>query len=259
MHKAGPADDARGKGERISLTGMRRAIAALMSKSAREIPHFTVSRKIDAGNLLATYERLNSIIRSEPLEIPKLTVTDFIVKAAAVALRRFPYLNASFYEEDKGGGSIVIWEDINIGLAMATEMGLIVPVIHRADAMGLAGIASARETLFQKAQKNRFAVRDLQGGTFTVSNLGPMGADRFTAIINAPECAILSVGRAVKEAVVVEDAVGIRPMMDFTVNIDHRVVDGVYGARFLKEIDQILNNTSDWNIKEKDERTDRNC
>jgi pyruvate dehydrogenase E2 component (dihydrolipoamide acetyltransferase) len=163
---------------------------------------------------------------------PRVTLTAFLVKACAWALQRHPALNASLE-----GEHILEWAEINIGVAVAVEEGLIVPVIHGADELGLVEIATRLTDLTTRAREGRLRPEDVQGGTFTLSNLGMFGVDRFTAILNPPQAAILAVGRVAKRPLVIEDdRVVVRPMATLTLTADHRVVDGALAGGFLDEL-----------------------
>jgi len=180
---------------------------------------------------------------------PKVTVTALLVKACAWALTQFPAAN-SMYETDQppalapersAGASVVEWDEVNIGVATAIEQGLIVPVVHNADRLGMKEIAARLTDLTVRARENRLKLDDLQGGTFTISNLGMFGTDRFTAILNPPQAAILAVGRVAKRAMVgADDRIEVRQMASLALTADHRVLDGAAGAQFLALIQRAL-------------------
>ncbi len=215
---------------RVPLTGMRRAIAERMTRSVREAPQFTVSVDVDMGRALAVVEELSAWAERE--EGVRVTLTALLIRACAWALRRHPALNATLEGEE-----ILEWEAVNIGVAVAVPEGLVVPVVHGADRLGLLAIARALEEKIGRAREGRLRSEDLQGGTFTLSNLGMYGVDRFTAILNPPQAAILAVGRVAKRPVVGEgDRVEVRPMAALTLTADHRVVDGAQAARFLDDL-----------------------
>jgi pyruvate dehydrogenase E2 component (dihydrolipoamide acetyltransferase) len=174
--------------------------------------------------------------RQAPTEI---TYTDLLVRIVAEALRQHPHLNASWDQ-----GTITAHAEINIGLAVATENGLVVPVIHQADDLSLKGIARQRADLVRRAQEMRLRLDDLQGATFTISNLGMYGIDAFTAIINAPQAAILAVGRIVDRVVPVNGQPSVQPMLTLSLSCDHRVVDGARGAQFLADAAQLIEDPS---------------
>ena len=157
------------------------------------------------------------------------------MKVCAWALKRHPWVNASLVE-----GGIRLHAEVNIGVAVALDDGLIVPVVRGADRLGLSAIAARIRDVAERGRRNRLTPDDVSGGTFTISNLGMHGIDRLTAIINPPESAILAVGRLAKRPIAVEretgDEVVIRPMMAMTLSVDHRVLDGVLAARFLQDV-----------------------
>ncbi len=218
---------------RVPLSGMRRIIAQRMSQSTREAPQFNISVDVNMARALALVEDWRAV--ADPAQ-PKVTLTALLVRACAWALARNPALNAGF--EDN---AIVEWQDVNIGVAVAVEEGLLVPVIQRADALSLAEIAARLNDLTTRARSNRLQPADLQGGTFTLSNLGMFAVDRFTAIVNPPQAAILAVGRAAKRLVVNErDEPQVMPVATLTVSADHRVVDGAQVGRFLSDLQLAL-------------------
>jgi pyruvate dehydrogenase E2 component (dihydrolipoamide acetyltransferase) len=162
----------------------------------------------------------------------RLSVTAILVKIVAAALKVYPRANASF--ED---GRVKLYSQVNIGVAMGTDEGLVVPVVKDADLKSLVQITQEMKRFQEKAAQMRFSSDDLSGSTFTISNLGMYGIDRFDAIINPPESAILAVGRIVKTPVgMPDDSIALRPMMSMTLTVDHRSMDGVQGAKFLAEI-----------------------
>ncbi len=219
--------------QRIPLSGMRRTIAQRMSQSTREAPQFNVSVDVDMSRALAVVEDWRA---TQAEGQPKVTLTALLVKACAWALRGHPALNAGFEDE-----MIVEWSDINIGVAVAVDEGLIVPVIHHADRLSLLEVAARLNDVAQRGREGRLTLADVQGGTFTISNLGMFAVDRFTAIVNPPQAAILAVGRATKRVVPDENGqTRIAPMATFTVSADHRVVDGAQVGRFLSDLQRGL-------------------
>jgi pyruvate dehydrogenase E2 component (dihydrolipoamide acetyltransferase) len=212
---------------------MRRTIAQRMSQSTREAPQFNVSVDVDMSRALAIVEDWRA---TQAEGQPKVTLTALLVKACAWALRGHPALNAGFEDE-----MIVEWSDINIGVAVAVDEGLIVPVIHHADRLSLLEVAARLNDVAQRGREGRLTLADVQGGTFTISNLGMFAVDRFTAIVNPPQAAILAVGRATKRVVPDDDGqTRIAPMATFTVSADHRVVDGAQVGRFLSDLQRGL-------------------
>jgi pyruvate dehydrogenase E2 component (dihydrolipoamide acetyltransferase) len=212
---------------------MRRTIAARMQQSYQTAPHITLTVEVDVSAAEVLRRELNE--RAEALGVPRISVTAILVKVCAWALQRHRWVNASL-----NGDEIRLHAASNIGVAVALEEGLIVPVIRGAEVLGISEIASRVRDLAERARTNSLAPADVTGGTFTITNLGMLGVDHFTAIINPPESAILAVGRILKRAVVVErdgqDEVIVRPMMSMTLSADHRVLDGAVAARFLRDV-----------------------
>ena len=216
--------------ETVPLSAMRRIVGERMSKSKQTAPHFYVSMEVDMSEV----NRKRAEWKEKKAEIVP-SINDFILWASAQGLRDFPLLNAAF--TDKG---IQIFSDINIGVAVAIEEGLVVPVIRNADRLTLQQLARQSRELAEKAARKKLFPLDYEGGTFTVSNLGMFGVDTFVAIINPPQCAILAVGQVAPRAVPHDSAIAVRPMMTMTLSADHRVTDGVVAARFLKEVKELL-------------------
>jgi pyruvate dehydrogenase E2 component (dihydrolipoamide acetyltransferase) len=165
------------------------------------------------------------------------SINDWILWACAQALKDFPSLNSTLTDQ-----GVQLLPDINIGLAVAVEDGLVVPVIRNADRLSLLQLAQQSRELAEKAQRKRLLPADYEGGTFTVSNLGMFGVESFVAIINPPQCAILAVGRVAPRVVPDGEKIAVRSMMTMTLSADHRIVDGVIGAKFLQEVKRSLEN-----------------
>lgn len=217
----------------IPLTRMRRVIAHRMAASVREAPQFAVSMDVAMSRAMEMVDDLRSTAGPDE---PKMTVTAFLVKACAWALRRHPGINAAFDNDH-----ILEWSDVNIGVAAAVDEGLIVPVIHQANLLDIREIAARLTDLNTRARQGQLRGEDVQGGTFTISNLGMFGVDRFTAILNPPEAAILAVSRAAKRPVVTDDdRIEIQRLADFTLTADHRVIDGALAGRFLADLKQAV-------------------
>ena len=191
------------------------------TKSWQSVPHFYLRREVDASRL----ESWRGVARATPGQ-ERLSHTDLLVKIAAEALRRHPRVNSSWRD-----GAIVTSPLIGVGIAVAVDDGLVVPVLRDADRLPLAEIVARRVELVEAARAGRLRPDDLTGGTFTVSNLGMYGVDSFDAIINAPQLAILTVGRIADRIVPVDGQPALRPMMQLSVAFDHRAVDGARGAR----------------------------
>ncbi|NJN92909.1 MAG: 2-oxo acid dehydrogenase subunit E2 [Anaerolineales bacterium] len=216
----------------VPLTSMRRTIAERLTAAARDIPQFTVSLEVE----MSRAQQMVDDTRAAGSEGPRVTLTALLVKACAWALARQPEVNASF-----NGDSILEWAEINIGVAVAVDAGLIVPVIPQADRLSLPDIAAQLNDLGVRAREGKLRPEELRGGTFTISNLGMFGVEQFTAIINPPQAAILAVGRTVKRAIVTEDdQIVVKPMSSFTLTADHRVIDGAIAGRFLAALKQAL-------------------
>jgi pyruvate dehydrogenase E2 component (dihydrolipoamide acetyltransferase) len=215
----------------IPLEGMRRIIADRMLQSTQSAPHFTLQVDVDMEHAEALRAEFNA--RGEV----KITGTAQIVKACAWALGQHPFVNATLNED-----GIHLLPQVNIGVAVALDEGLIVPVIQNADHKRLAQISSEIRDLGQRARANQLRPEDVSGSTFTVSNLGMFGIDRFQAIINPPESAILAVGRIARRPAQVgdKDEMALRKMMTLTLSVDHRVLDGAVAARFLADLRQGL-------------------
>jgi pyruvate dehydrogenase E2 component (dihydrolipoamide acetyltransferase) len=216
--------------EIIPLTPMRRIVGQRMIQSKQSAPHFYISMDIDMS---AVSEARTSWKEKRESNVP--SINDFILHACARALKDFPSLNSTFTDQ-----GIKLHADISIGMAVALDEGLVVPVIRQADRLSLAELAVQSRELADKAQKKKLFPLDYEGGTFTVSNLGMLGVDSFTAIINPPQCAILAVGRVAPRVVADDGMFAIRSLMTATLSADHRVVDGAIAARFLQQVKQYL-------------------
>ncbi len=212
-----------------AFTAMRRTIAERMAHSAQEAPHFFLAVEVDGGALLE-YRRANAA-RLEADTGLKLTVTDLLLCLTAQTLRAHRALNASYTAE-----GIREWNDVNLGVAVAVDGGLVVPVIRRAEAKSVAELMRARHDLVSRARTRKLTVDDLRGGTFTLSNLGSFGVDFFTSILNPSEAGILSIGSLRERPAVVDGRVVARPGMIVGLTIDHRVTDGAAGAQFLQDL-----------------------
>jgi pyruvate dehydrogenase E2 component (dihydrolipoamide acetyltransferase) len=205
------------------VSGVWRLMAQRTTESWQSVPHFYLRREVDASRLLSW----RSAVRERPGH-ERISHTDLLVKISAEALRAHPRVNASWRD-----GSVVPGEHVNIGVAIAVEEGLIVGVVHEADRLSLAETAARRVELVEAARSGRLRPEDVSGGTFTVSNLGMYGVDSFDAIVNAPQAAILAVGRILDRIVPVDGHPAVRPTLQLSVSFDHRVIDGARGAEFL--------------------------
>lgn len=212
-----------------SLSTTWRVMVERLTTSWTTAPHFYLTREVNASRLVAWRERVNARATE------KITFTDLLVKIIATALRQHPRANASWRD-----GALAFNDDINIGIAVAIDDGLVVPVIHRADTLTLAQIAARRAEVVARAQAGQLRLEDVQGGTFTLSNLGMYGVDAFNAIVNPPQAAILAVGRIAERVVAVNNQPIVQPMMMLTLSCDHRVLDGARGAQFLAMIAELI-------------------
>jgi pyruvate dehydrogenase E2 component (dihydrolipoamide acetyltransferase) len=200
-------------------------MAQRLQQSWTTVPHFYLEREVNASQFVHWRERLQSRTNT------KITYTDLMVKVVAAALRKHPRLNAGWIKDE-----IVLNDDINIGLAVAIEDGLLVPVVQHADRLGMSEIAARRAEVVERAQAGKLTPDDLSGGTFTISNLGMYGIDKFNAIVNPPQAAILAVGRIADKVVPVGGQPMVQPMTTLTLSCDHRVVDGARAAQFLQTL-----------------------
>lgn len=225
---AAAADDV----EEVPLSTVRRLTAQRLTDSAQQAPHFYLTSIIDSEPLLTFRADLNTRLGEEG---PRVSVNDLIIKACATALRAHPELNASWDDT-----RILRHRRIHIGIAVALDDGLTVPVIHDADRKTLTDIAREARTLADKARSGRLTLDELTGGTFTISNLGMYGVDHFTAVINPPQAAILAAGAAHPEPVVRNGELAVGTVMALTLSIDHRVLDGATGAVFLADLKALL-------------------
>lgn len=219
--------------EVIPMSSMRKAIAKRMTYSKTSIPHFYINTEVDMTE--AVKMRQNLIPAIEAKAKVRLSFTHLLIKAVAIAIREFPRVNATY-----DGDNIKQLKEINIGIAVGLEEGLIVPVLKRPDQMDLAQIASQADRLVARAREKKLREDEFMGGTFTITNLGLFEVDTFTAIINPPEAAILAVGRIKEKPAVVNGQITVRNMMNLTLSADHRILDGVIAAQFLQRVKALL-------------------
>ena len=221
----------------IPHSQIRRVTAQRLLQSKQQVPHYylTASARVDA--LLALRGRLNKDLAA--VEGGKLSVNDFIIKAAALTLRRFPDVNASWH-----GDFIRQYADVDVSIAVQTPAGLMVPIVRDADLKGLSGISADVKALAGKAKEGKLRPEEFTGGTFTISNLGMYGVKQFAAIINPPQACILAVGAAQPKVVRAADGAGFEEaqVLEFTLSCDHRVVDGALGAQWLQVFKRYLEN-----------------
>jgi pyruvate dehydrogenase E2 component (dihydrolipoyllysine-residue acetyltransferase) len=225
-----------GESARIQLSGMRKIIAQRLVESLGPVPHFYLTIEINAGALMEAREELKSA--GEGADEAKITVNDFVLKAAVMAAVKVPRVNASFDKD-----AIVQYADVDLGVAVAIEDGLLTPVIRAAQDKSLREISALAKDLAYRARNKRMKPEEFQGGTFTVSNLGGMGIDSFSAVINPPQGFILAVGKITKVPVIDDcDQLVVGHRMSITMSCDHRVIDGALGAEYLRELRHLLEN-----------------
>jgi pyruvate dehydrogenase E2 component (dihydrolipoamide acetyltransferase) len=205
-------------------------MAERTTASWQQVPHFFLHRQLDASGL----ERWRAAATASP-DAPRVSHTDLLVRLVAEALRRHPQVNATCQN-----GEPRLESRINVGIAVATDQALVVPVLHDAADRTLEQIVGRRQELVAAARKGRLRPADIEGGTFTISNLGMYGVDSFDAIVNAPQAAILAVGRIADRVIALDGAAVVRPTMQISISFDHRVVDGARGAAFLGTLAELI-------------------
>jgi pyruvate dehydrogenase E2 component (dihydrolipoamide acetyltransferase) len=221
--------------EEVPLSSMRRVVARRLTESMQSAPHFYLTVRVDVTRLLELRAELNRQLAAGGQDL-KVSVNDLLVKACAGLLAANRELNVSF-----GGDKLVVHRRVHIGVAVAVDGGLLVPVVRDADHKSLTQVAREAGELVGRARAGRLGGDDMGGGTFTVSNLGMLGVEQFTAVINPPEAAILAVGAAGPEPLVTAAGeVEVRQVLRLTLSIDHRAVDGATGARFLAQLKDVL-------------------
>src|SRR5438477_341802 len=217
--------------ERIPLTSVRRTIARRLTE-AWQAPAFQIAMSADMTRAQGLHARLAEQTNEGE---PRTTVTDILTKACAAALMRHRAVNALWAED-----AIELHPSANVGIAVAIEAGLVVPVIHQAERLTIAELAAARADIVARARDNRLRQEDLDGGTFTISNLGMFGVEQFVAVLNPPQAAILAVGAIESKAVPTETGLEARPLMTLTLTCDHRSLDGATAADFLRTVKAFL-------------------
>jgi pyruvate dehydrogenase E2 component (dihydrolipoamide acetyltransferase) len=217
----------------IPITGMRRTVARRMTEAKQTVPHFYLTIDCDIGELLQARAELAEMAST------KLSVNDFVIKAAALALRKVPRANASYSDD-----AILLWSEVNIAVAVALEDGLITPIIKNADQKRLPEISAEMRDLGLRARGGKLKLTEFQGGTFSISNLGMYGIKDFAAVINPPHGCILAIGAGEQRAVVKNGAIAVGSVMSCTLACDHRVVDGAVGAQYLGEFKKIIEHPS---------------
>jgi pyruvate dehydrogenase E2 component (dihydrolipoamide acetyltransferase) len=215
---------------------MRKVIARRLSEAKSTIPHFYVSMDIELDAMIAIQEQLNA--KAPARDQPGayfITINDFVIKGTAAALRRVPEVNASWTDD-----GMVFYDDVDISVAVAIPDGLITPIIRKADQKGLLTISREMRDLAGRARAGKLKPEEFQGGGFSISNMGMFGVTEFSAIINPPQAGILAVAAGTKRPVVKNGALAVATMMTCTLSVDHRVIDGALGARWLREFKTIL-------------------
>ncbi len=229
---AATAETAADGDEKVALSQMRRTIARRMAESTRTIPHFFLTSVVDASELGALRKQINEQTADEGL---KISFNDLVVKGAALAIRKVPEVNVSFAED-----SLIRHAHVHVGIAVATDRGLIVPVIRDVDQKSLGQVAREAQDLAERASSGKLQPTEYSGGTFTVSNLGMFGIEQFQAVINPPESAILAVGAIQREPAEYQGEIALRDRMRLTLSVDHRALDGAIGARYLQALKSLL-------------------
>lgn len=220
--------------EEIPYAGVRKVIGDRLAQSKFTAPHLYFTQKVDLTELLKLRKQVNDA------QDKKTSVTDYIARATVIALQKYPEMNASLI-----GDKIVKYKSVNLGIAVASPTGLIVPNVKNAQNLSVVELSKASTPLFDKARAGKLAYDEYNGGTFTISNLGMFGIENFTAIINPPEVGILAISSTKDEPAVIVNAAGekeiaIRPMMNIQLTVDHRLIDGLLAAQFVTEIKKLL-------------------
>jgi pyruvate dehydrogenase E2 component (dihydrolipoamide acetyltransferase) len=218
----------------LDTTSMRRTVAKRMKESVLTSPHYTVSVDIDMTEVIRMRKKLNDYLTDNEF---KITYNDILMKIATKAIEAFPLINSSYQEE-----KIKVFKDINFGLAVGLENGLIVTVVKQVNKKSISEIAATNTRNIAAAKNNKLQESDITGGTITLSNLGMFGINNFTAIINQPESCILAIGGIIEKPVVIDHQIVIKEMMNITGSFDHRVIDGTLGAAFLNRLKEFLEN-----------------
>jgi len=234
-----PSEPASGEYREVPVGAVRKTIAERMLQSARMTAAVTITTTVDATNLVNLRQQFKAVVR--PGEAPTIGYTDIVIKLTALALESHPLLNAAW-----NGEKIRVWRDVHIGIAVDTDAGLLVPVIREVRRLNLRQLADRSRALVDRARQGTLTAAEMQGSTFTVTNLGPMGIEVFTPLINPPECAILGLGRIQNQVVVQDRQFLARDRMTMSLTFDHRIVDGAPAARFLQSLGLLIENPSPW-------------
>jgi pyruvate dehydrogenase E2 component (dihydrolipoamide acetyltransferase) len=236
---ASPPDTTGSSANSTALSAVARLMAERTTKSWTTVPHFFVVRDADSSALLELQKKLKSNIQSPQSSSP--TITDCLVGLAARVLERHPALNSSWTDDNIRSNP-----DINVSLAMAVTGGVVAPVIQKANSAPLADIAARRSALAERARSGKLSPADISGGTFTISNLGMLKVDSFTAIITPPQAAVLAVAAASDRVIAIDGTATVRPVMTLTLSSDHRVVDGARAAAFMNDLVEAIREPDKW-------------
>jgi pyruvate dehydrogenase E2 component (dihydrolipoamide acetyltransferase) len=225
--------------EDVPITAIRKTTAERMLLSARTTAGVTIATTVDATNLVNLRQQFKAVVPNSG--VPSIGYTDIVIKLTAIVLEKHPMLNATW-----NGETIRVWRDFHIGIAVDTEAGLFVPVIRDVHSLTLRQVAAQARFLIDRARAGMITAGEMQGSTFTVTNLGPMGIEVFTPLVNPPECAILGLGRIQNQVVVEDKQYVARDRMTLCLTFDHRIVDGAPAARFLQSLGLLIENPSPW-------------
>jgi len=223
----------------IKNSNIRKVIARRLLESKQTVPHFYLSCELNIDKMLEMRASMNSVANIDGNEKPayKISVNDLIIKASAMALSKVPNANSSWSDE-----SLLLFNNVDISVAVAIEGGLITPIIKNADQKSIIEISNEMKSLAKKAREGKLQPEEFQGGSFSISNLGMYGIDNFSAIVNPPQSCILAVSRAVEKPIVANGAIKIANLMNITLSADHRCVDGAVAAEFLKALRNFVEN-----------------
>ncbi|MFI5460139.1 MAG: dihydrolipoamide acetyltransferase family protein [Isosphaerales bacterium] len=239
LSRGEPSGPASREYREVPVGAVRKTIAERMLQSARTTAAVTITTTVDATNLVNLRQQFKAVVGTG--QAPTIGYTDIVIKLTALALESHPLLNATW-----NGEEIRLWRDAHIGIAVDTDAGLLVPVIHEVRRLTLRQLAVRSRSLVDRARQGTLTTAEMQGSTFTVTNLGPMGIEVFTPLINPPECAILGLGRIQNQVVVQDKQFVARDRMTMSLTFDHRIVDGAPAARFLQSLGLLIENPSPW-------------